>query len=99
MTFEFDEKGKFFTEVISKVPVLAIVQTTAHLIHGTVHIRRGERLKDELDRDEIFLALTDANILDSDGQTLYHTNFMAIKRSQIVWIMPDKEQQIEEDGK
>jgi Family of unknown function (DUF6812) len=88
MTVEFDEKGKFFTDVVSKVAIPAIVQTTQHLIHGKVHVRRDERLKDELDRDELFLAITDASIIGADGQTLHQSRFLAVRRSQIVWVMP-----------
>ena len=72
MTYEYDEKGKVFTNFVSKQPVPALVQTVTHLIRGTVHIRSGERVKDELDRDELFLAVTDASILGADGQVLYH---------------------------
>jgi hypothetical protein len=88
MTLEFDEKGKIFTEVVSKVAIPAIVQTTQHLIRGNVHVRRDERLKDELDRDELFLAVTDASVIGNDGQTLHQTRFLAVRRAQIVWVMP-----------
>lgn len=88
MTVEFDEKGKIFTEVVSKVAIPAIVQTTQHLIRGNVHVRRDERFKDELDRNEQFLAVTEASILGADGQTLHQSRFLAVQRSQIVWIMP-----------
>ena len=96
MTVEYDEKGKIFTEVIPKVEIPAIVQTTEHLIHGNVHVRRDERLKDELDRDELFLAITDASVIGADGQTLYQTRFMAVRRAQIVWVMPANDS--EENG-
>ncbi len=89
MTLEYDDKGKFFTDVISKVAVPAIVQTTTHQIHGKVHIRPDERLKDELDRDELFMALTDARLIDSNGNVVYRTDFVAVRRAQIVWAMPD----------
>ena len=88
MMVEFDEKGKIFTDVVSKVAIPAIVQTTQHLIRGNVHVRRDERLKDELDRDEYFLAITDANVIGTDGQSLYQTRFLAVRREQIVWVMP-----------
>ena len=88
MTIEFDDKGKIFTDVVSKVATPAIVQTTGHLIRGNVHVRQDERLKDELDRDELFLAITDASVLGADGQTLHQTRFMAVRRAQIVWVMP-----------
>jgi hypothetical protein len=91
MTIEYDEKGKRFTDVVSKVAVPATVQTTQHLLHGQIHVRKGERLKDELDRQEPFLAVTDARILDAQGQVLFRSPFLAVHRSQIVWVMPVEE--------
>lgn len=88
MTIEYDDKGKYFTEVVSKIAVPTLVQTTQHLIRGNVHVRRDERLKDELDRDELFLAMTDASILGTDGQILHQVRFLAVRRAQIVWVMP-----------
>jgi hypothetical protein len=93
MTIEYDEKGKVFTEVVSKVEIPAIVQTTEQLIRGNVHVRRDERLKDELDRDELFLAITDASVIGADGQALYQARFLAVRRAQIVWVMPANESQ------
>jgi hypothetical protein len=92
MTIEYDDKGKIFTEVISKVPINVTVQTTAQMIKGTLHVRRGERLKGELDRDELFLALTDASILGSGGEILFQTPFLAVRRNQIVWVIPEEEE-------
>ena len=91
MTIEFDEKGKVFTNVVHKVPVSAVVQTTTHLIRGLIHVREGERVKDELDRDELFLAVTDASVFDAGGQVIYRAAFLAVRRNQIVWLMPDQE--------
>ncbi len=90
MTFEYDDKGKFFTNVISKTPVPALVQTTTHLIKGFVHIRKDERVKDELERAGNFLALTDASVSNPDGKILYEKEFIAIHKNQIVWIIPDE---------
>lgn len=92
MTIEFDEKGKFFTDVVPKVAMPATVQTTSQLVRGKVHVRHGERLKDELDRDELFLAMTDASILGADGQVLFEAPFLAVRRSQVVWVMPEQEE-------
>ena len=91
MTVEYDEKGKIFTDIVSKVAIPAIVQTTEQLIKGNVHVRRDERLKDELDRDRMFLAMTDASIIGADGQTLYESRFLAVRRAQIIWVMPANE--------
>jgi hypothetical protein len=93
MTFEYDEKGKIYTNIISKVPVSAIVQTTIHLIRGEIHIRQGERVKDELDRDELFLAITGASVFGPDGTTVLHqAPFLAVRRAQIVWIIPAEDE-------
>ena len=96
MTIDFDDKGKIFTEVVPKIAIPAVVQTTEHLIRGNVHVRRDERLKDELDRDELFLAITDASVIGADGQVLHQSRFLAVRRAQIVWVMPA--QGAEEDG-
>ncbi len=91
MTIEYDEKGKFFTDVVTKIAVSATVQTTNQLVRGKVHVRQGERLKDELDRDELFLAMTEVAILGAEGQILFTSPFLAVRRSQIVWVMPGDE--------
>lgn len=94
MKFEYDEKGKIYTDVITKIPVQALVQTSAQLIRGAVHIRQNERVKDELERDEFFLAITEASVLAPDGQSVLHqAPFLAVRRDQIVWIIP-----LEEEG-
>ncbi len=96
MTFEYDEKGKIYTNVVSKVAVPALVQTSLQLIRGEIHIRQGERVKDELDRDELFLAITDASILAPDGETVLRSApFLAVRRSQIVWIIPQEAEEVQ----
>ena len=87
----FEEKGKIFTDVITKEPVKVILQTTNHLIKGELHIRINQRLKDELDNSNPFLAITNATISDLNGQVLYQTNFMAVNRTHIIWLIPEKE--------
>ena len=88
MTIEYDEKGKFYTDVITKLPVSCLIQTTTHLMRGFVHVRQGERFKNELERDEAFLAVTNVNVLGVGEQVLFTAPFLAVKRSQIVWVMP-----------
>ncbi len=88
MTIEYDEKGKFYTDVITKLPVSCLIQTTTHLMRGFVHVRQGERFKNELERDEAFLAVTNVSVLGANDEILYSAPFMAIQRSQVVWVMP-----------
>jgi hypothetical protein len=89
MTIEYDEKGKIFTEIVSKIPIQATIQTTTHLMRGRLHVRRDQRIKDELDSSENFIALTDVSVLGPDGQTLFQAAFMAVRRSHIIWVIPE----------
>jgi hypothetical protein len=88
MSVEFNEKGKYFTDIISKVAVPSIIQTTLHRIEGSIHVRLEGRVKDELDRIEPFLAVTNAKIFSADGALLHEADFITVARSQIVWIVP-----------
>lgn len=88
MSIRFDDKGKFFTDVISKEAVPVVIQTISTRVLGCIHIRPGERLKDAINQMEVFFAVTEATILDLSGQQLYKTDFLAIHRDHIVWIFP-----------
>ncbi len=90
MTIEYDEKGKIFTDIVSKVAVDATIQTTTHLMRGQLHVRRDQRVIDELDLNESFLALTDVSVFGPDGQTLFQAPFLAVRRTHIVWVIPDQ---------
>ena len=92
MTFEYDEKGKLFTDIVTKVAVWARIQTTTHMIRGQIHVRHDQRIKDELDSDENFLALTNVSVLGPDGQLLFQVPFLAVQRSHIIWVMPEANQ-------
>lgn len=94
MVYEYDEKGKIFTDVVRKTPLPALIQTSLHLIRGNIHVRPGERVKDELDRNELFLAVTEATITDVQGNILHQTPFIAVRREQIIWVIP-----LEEEGR
>ncbi len=90
MTIEYDEKGKIFTDIITKRSVYATVQTTTHLMRGHIHVRHDQRIKDELDSDEKFLAVTDVNVLAPDGHILFQAPFLAINRAHIIWVLPEQ---------
>jgi hypothetical protein len=91
MTIEYDDKGKFFTDVVSKTPISVLIQTVTHRIHGNIHVTRDQRLKDELDLPEKFVAITDAIIYSPDDQVVYHARFLAVQRDEIIWVLPDSE--------
>ena len=91
MSIEFDEKGKYFTDIITKEAIKAVIQTTKHLIRGYIHVRQDARLKDELDLEESFIAVTDAQVISTDNQVLYQAEFMAIHRNHIVWVITESD--------
>lgn len=87
----FDEKGKIFTEVIKKRPVDVHVQTSNYLIRGKFHVRVHERIKDELDKSNTFIALTDARIYDLKGGLLYDCSFLTVNHQEIIWLLQDED--------
>lgn len=96
MNIEYDEKGKFYTNVVTKVAVSSILQTTTHLIRGLIHVLPGERFKDELEGNERFIAVTDANVYDAEGKIIYKAAFLAVQKETIVWAMPVAEDETKE---
>ena len=89
MTIEFDDKGKFYTDMIKKDSVPATIMTVTHKVTGIIHVRPDQRIKDELDIDEKFLAITDATVFSLKGEVIAHSGFIAVQRNQIVWVIPD----------
>jgi hypothetical protein len=88
MSIRFDDKGKFFTEVVSKETTGVMIQTPTHRIEGKIHIRPGERLKDEINQAEPFFAVTEAIIFDNAGVQKFKSDFLIVYRDFIIWIMP-----------
>jgi hypothetical protein len=91
MSIHFDDKGKFFTEIVTKNPVTVMMQTLKHRIHGQIFVRPGERLKDELDQSSQFVAVTNAVVYGESGEELSHADFMVVNIDQIVWLIPEQD--------
>jgi fructose-1-phosphate kinase PfkB-like protein len=91
MEIEYDEKGKFFTDVISKEVIRSEIQTETHHIRGNVHVRKGDRLSDEINQPNLFLPVTNAEIFNRDGLKLWTSDFLVVNREHIIWLMPVEE--------
>ncbi len=85
----YDEKGKFYTDVITKESVPAIIQTQNSRIRGMIYVRHEQRVKDALEEGGQYLAVTDGTVYDNQGQVLYENKFIAIHQAHIVWVIPE----------
>ena len=93
MVTHFDENGKIYTDIIQKQAIWVMIQLSQSRIHGAVFLRSNERIKEALDEAGPFLALTQVEVLSADGQTVdKKANFLVVNKSQIIWLMPDSEQ-------
>ena len=91
MVTHYDDKGKIFTQVVSKHPVQVIIQTIQNKIRGTIYIRPDVRIKDEMNTSEDFLAVTEAVVYGSQNEEIYHTGFLVVSTNHIVWVIPEEE--------
>jgi hypothetical protein len=82
------DKGKIFTQFVSKDTIWAIIQTQSHRIQGLVYVRPDQRLKDEMNSAEQFLAVSDVTITSLEGGDMYRCNFILVNRDHIVWMIP-----------
>ncbi|OJX47208.1 MAG: hypothetical protein BGO78_17205 [Chloroflexi bacterium 44-23] len=96
MVIQYDDKGKIFTSVITKKSIKVLIQTQTHRVTGMVFYRPDDRLIDELNQTDIFLAVTDAKILDENNNVLFESNFLTVNINQIVWILPYEELAVEQ---
>lgn len=87
----YSTKGKVFTQVVSKDPIPATIQMLTHRISGNIHIRRGERLIEELKTAGQFIAVTEARVYSTRGKLLYQSEFISVNRDHVVWIMPNED--------
>jgi len=67
-------------------------------LHGRIHVRRDQRIIDELDLNENFLAVTDVSVLGTDGQVIFQSPFMALRRSHIIWVIPEQKSSEERES-
>ncbi len=84
-----DEKGKFFTTHVSKRMVKVATATQGNIFRGTMHLMLDNRLKDEMNNGERFLAMTDVQVYALDGTTpIYSAPAVVLNKEQIVWVIP-----------
>ena len=91
MSTRLDTDGKTFSHVVHTQGLSVVVRTENNIIRGTLHLRDNERVKDAMNTSEEFLAVTNARVFDSKGETVLHeTNFLALNRQSIAWVFEDE---------
>lgn len=89
----FDEKGSKFSDIITKISIPATVQTLTHRIQGNLHIREWERIRDALNKEERFIAITEATVFNLKGEVMLHAPFMMVNQEHVVWAVPEDQRQ------
>lgn len=84
-------KERGFRPQISTLQFPVIIQTINNRIIGNLHTRENERIKDALNSNETFIALTQVQIYDVDGKVeLNKSDFLAISRRNIIWVIENR---------
>jgi hypothetical protein len=83
------ERG--FRPFVNTTQYPVIIQTTHNRIHGDLHTRENERIKDAVNSNELFIAITNVQVFDQDGVIeMKKSDFLAINRNNIIWIIENK---------
>ena len=99
MNLRVDAKGKYFTPHVSKQSIAVIARVRDSIVHGTLHLAPDNRLKDELNSNESFLAVTDAQVWEVNGaRPLYSIEVLMLNKAQIAWIFPRENVQPESEN-
>ena len=78
-------------EVVQKRTIPAIIQTMTQQIRGQIYVREWERVKNMLDTTtENFIAVTDAEVLNTRGEVVHRAEFLAINKEHILWLDPNE---------
>ena len=90
-----DERGKFFTERVSKQRVEVLIATVFGHVRGYVHVARGQRLKDMLNNSiEQFIAVTDATISARNGEEPEEVKLAVLNKQHLFSVIPVDESQL-----
>ncbi|HLE73188.1 MAG TPA: hypothetical protein VI688_02975 [Anaerolineales bacterium] len=82
------EKERGFRPQANTTRYPVVIQTTHNQIRGNLHVRENERIKDALNSNELFIAITNVQIFNADGTLeLRKSEFLAINRSHVIWII------------
>lgn len=81
---------------VKKSAVPCTIMTTAGLIEGELHKRGPQRMLDELNASNAFIAVTNAKIQIGEPNKVLGTDFLVLRGDQIIWIRPTPLEEIKE---
>ena len=92
MDYRLDEKGKYYTTHVSKRAAPVVVSVAGALISGAMHLILDNRIKDELNGGERFVAITGAEVREgATGKLLYEAATVILNKDQIAWVVTTQE--------
>jgi acetyl esterase/lipase len=84
-----DDKGKVFTPRVRTASVEVDIVTVHGIVHGFVHVKPDQRIKDELNNQgETFLAVTGATLRGHLDASPRQVEFVAVNKSHIITVVP-----------
>ena len=66
------------------------IQTLDSRIQGTMYIKPNQRVKDELNGQERFIAVTDAVVYNNHNEEVLRTPFLVVNTDHVVWLIPNE---------
>ncbi|MBI5035083.1 MAG: hypothetical protein HZB51_31550 [Chloroflexi bacterium] len=89
MDYRIDPKGKVFTSHVTKRSITVILSIENTIVQGNVYLMADNRLKDELNDGEQFIAVTDAQIYQPGSESpMYESSAIIVNKEKIAWIFP-----------
>ena len=84
---KIDERGKYYTDQVKTQHVEVLVLTVKGEVRGHAHLPPGTRIKDLLNSDDHFIALTNVTISGYESGRS-QARFIAINKLHVISVIP-----------
>jgi hypothetical protein len=71
---------------VKKSEITVSVKLKTHNVNGAMHLAAGEDIQDVLNRDVLFVPVTDATLATSENHFYGTRPFVAVNKRHIVWV-------------
>jgi len=88
MVRRIDPTEKLVSSHVRKERFVCIIQTVTQRIRGEAFRSTSNRIVDDLNGAEKFIALTHAEVLGPSDEILARAQFMLVNKNHIVWVLP-----------